>query len=181
MSTGNGNAESERPALEDFVHSVRGAAQLLGSVAHSTGTPKSLRAGLELLATSLNQTAEKANALIEDIGINLNEQLGITTLDLAQMSFIAVTPAFHRQPGTAAEWADRAQAEFTLWGAVESILAEDDASLQRRFNAATHEHLALVDALEKLRERWQSEVKLLEATLLRLAVVVARWEQTGER
>ena len=51
--------------------------------------------------------------------------------------------------------------------------------MERRFNANPDEHLAMVDALEKLRERWLGEVKLLEASLLRLAVVVARWEQSG--
>lgn len=177
--TGHPGGDGDRPALEDFAHFVRGAAQLLDSVSHSSTTPKNLRAGLDLLSTSLHQTADKASALIDEIGIDLTEQLGITTSDLARMNFTAVTPAFQRQPRSLSDWTARAEAEFTLWGAVEAILSENDTGLERRFTANTDEHLALVDALEKLRERWQSEVKLLEATLLRLAVVVARWEQSG--
>jgi hypothetical protein len=173
------NADAERPALEDFAHTVSGAAQLLDSVAHSSKTPPALRAGLELLSSALGATVQKANALIEEIGIDLSQSLGVSTNDLAEMRFSPVTPAFHRQPATIEPWTSRAQAEFMLWGAVESLLAEDDAGLERRFNANPDEHLAMVDALEKLRERWLGEVKLLEASLLRLAVVVARWEQSG--
>lgn len=169
-----------RPALEDFAHTMRGAAQLLDSVAHSSTTPPPLRTGLELLATMLGQTADKATSLIDEIGVDIGSHLGVTTSDLAEMQFTPVTPAFQRSPATLENWTGRAKAEFMLWGAVEGILAEDDIGLERRFDDAPDEHLMMVDALEKLRERWQNEVKLLEATLLRLAVVVARWEQRGE-
>jgi antitoxin component of RelBE/YafQ-DinJ toxin-antitoxin module len=171
-------ADSERPALDNFAHTVRGAAQLLGMVAQSPETSTNLRAGLELLSTTLGQTAQMATALIDEIGIDLSDQLGITTTDLAQMNFTPLKPPFHRQPPTVEGWRERAAAEFTLWGAVESILTEDDEGLEHRFAANADEHLELIEALEKLRERWQGEVKLLEATLLRLAVAVARWEQS---
>ncbi len=173
------NVDAERPALEDFAHTVSGAAQLLDSMVHSTRTPPELRAALDLLCNALNTTAKKANVLIDEIGIDLSQSLGVSTTDLAEMHFAPVTPTFHRTPSTAEAWGSRAQSEFMLWGAVETLLAEDDAGLERRFNANPDEHLAMVDALEKLRERWLGEVKLLEASLLRLAVVVARWEQSG--
>lgn len=171
-------ADAERPALEDFAHTVRGAGQLLSFVATSDATPPNLRAGLELLAGTLGQTAQKATALIEEIGIDLSDHLGVTTTDLAEMTFTPLRPAFRRQPSTMEAWQERAGAEYTMWGAVEAILAENDEGLEHRFLSNTDEHLALIEALEKLRERWQGEVKLLEATLLRLAVAVARWEQS---
>ena len=169
----------EHPALDDLAQSVRAAAQLLDSMAHSSTTPMHLRAGLTLISKSLQQTADNAGKLIDEVGINLSEQLGITATDLAAMSFTPVSPAYHRQPATIDAWDTRTEAEFALWGAVEAILALADPALEARFLADPDEHLNLVDALEQLRERWQGEVKLLEATLLRLAVVVARWEQSG--
>ncbi len=174
-------ADRERPSLEDIAHSLTGAAHLLDAVSHSPKTPTAIGSALELLANVLHQTAHKANALLDEVDIDLTDHLGITTSDLAQMKFAPVTPPFTRIPATIEAWTARSRAEFTLWGAVESILSENDIALERRFNSGTDEHIELVEALEKLRGRWQGEVKLLEATLLRLAVAVARWEQSGER
>jgi hypothetical protein len=173
--------DDEKPGLEELAHTVRGVAQLLGSMAHASSTPADLRTGLELLSRMLGKTANNANNLIEDVGINLNAHLGITTSDLAMMDFAPLVPAFRRQPATPEAWLARAQAEFTLWGAVETVLSQDDSALERRFNSDADGNLALVEALEGLRARWQDEIKLLEATLLRLAVVVARWEQSDHR
>ena len=171
--------DDEKPGLEELAHTVRGVAQLLGSMAQASSTPVDLRTGLELLSRMLGKTANNASSLIEDVGINLNAHLGITTSDLALMDFAPLAPAFRRQPPTPDGWLTRAQAEFTVWGAVEAILGQDDLALEIRFNADPDGSLALVEALEALRARWQDEIKLLEATLLRLAVVVARWEQSG--
>ena len=171
-------AEEHTPALDGLARNVRGAAQLLAIVSQSSGTPGTLRPGLELIVQSLKQSADQAERLMEDVHIDLSGNLGITTTDLAQMNFTPLKPPFHRQPPTVEGWRERAAAEFTLWGAVESILTEDDEGLEHRFTANADEHLELIEALEKLRERWQGEVKLLEATLLRLAVAVARWEQS---
>jgi hypothetical protein len=174
----NQHPDDDKPGLEDLAHTVRGVAQLLGSVAQASTTPPDLRTGLELLSRMLGQTATHASNLIEDVGINLNTHLGITTSDLALMDFAPLVPAFKRRPNTAEGWNTRAQAEFTLWGAVEGVLSQDDTTLERRFRADADGNLALVEALEALHARWQDEIKLLEATLLRLAVVVARWEQS---
>jgi len=171
--------ETERPVLQDLAQTLRGASQLLDSVAHSTTTPATLQAALALLGTLLNRTADQANALVEDLGLDLTQHLGVTTDDLAAMHFQPVDPPFQRTPATLAAWAARSEAEFTLWGTVEQILGEDDATLEDRFNASPDEHLRLVDAIDRVHQRWQGEVKSLEATLLRLAVVVARWEQSG--
>lgn len=173
--------DDEKPGLEELAHTVRGVAQLLGSMAQASSTPADVRTGLELLSRMLGKTANNAASLIEEVGINLNAHLGITTSDLAMMDFAPLAPAFRRQPATQEAWLARAQAEFTLWGAVESVLSQDDAALERRFNSDADGNLALVEALEGLRARWQDEIKLLEATLLRLAVVVARWEQSDHR
>jgi hypothetical protein len=174
-------ADDERPGLEDIAHTIRGVAQLLDSVARTRSTPPDTQTGLELLSRTLGRAADDTTALIEDVGINLNAHLGITTSDLALMDFTPVSPPFRRQPSSLEGWTARSQAEFTLWGAVESILSQNDLSLERRFNTDADGNLALVDALEALRTRWQEEIKLLEATLLRLAVVVARWEQSEPR
>jgi hypothetical protein len=173
-------ADGEATALEMLARNVRGASQLLAMVAQSAGTPPALRAGLDLLACSLRQSADQADRLIDDVGIDISNQLGITTNDLANMRFAPVNPEFHRKPGSVAQWHKTAEDEFALWGDVEDILSEDDAGLEQRFSAAPQDHLRLVDSLEALRERWQHDMKLLEATLLRLAVAVARWEQSGE-
>jgi hypothetical protein len=173
--------DGERPALEDIAHSVRGAAQLVKFIAQASNTPASIRAGLELISSTLEQSAEKADALIDEVGINISDHLGITTSDLASMHFAPVSPAFKRQPDSIGLWKQDAEAEFDLWGQVETILAQDDAGLERRFVANPDEHVAAVDALEKLRERWQGGIKLMEATLLRLAVAIARWEQSDGR
>jgi hypothetical protein len=177
----NGQPDDERPGLEELAHTVRGVAQLLSTVAQAGNTPPSLRAGLELLSTTLANTASNAANLIEDVGINLNTHLGITTADLALMDFAPLVPPFKRQPASQDGWIARAQGEWALWGAVETILGQDDETLERRFNGDADGNLALVDNLETLRARWQDEIKLLEATLLRLAVVVARWEQANEK
>ena len=174
-------SDDEKPGLEELAHTVRGVSQLLGSMAQASSTPPDLRTGLELLSRMLGKTADNASSLIEDVGINLNSHLGITTSDLALMDFAPLVPAFWRQPGTQDSWLARAQAEFTLWGAVETILGQDDHALENRFNADPDGNLALVEVLEALRARWQDEIKLLEATLLRQAVVVARWEQSGHK
>jgi hypothetical protein len=170
---------AERPALQDLAHTMRGTAQLLDSVAHASTTPQNLRLALGVLGTLLHRTADQATSLIDDLGIDLTQQLGVSTSDLAAMQFQPVMPAFQRTPPTLAAWTARSEAEFTLWGSVEQILGEDDASLEDRFNASPDEHLRLVDAIDSVHQRWQAEVKSLEATLLRLAVVVARWEQAG--
>ena len=115
---------------------------------------------------------------MEDVHIDLSGNLGITTTDLANMRFASVHPPYHRHPDTLTQWKKASELEFGLWGEVETILAEDDAGLEQRFLAAPDDHLALVEQLEKQRERWLSDMKLLEATLLRLAVAVARWEQS---
>ena len=73
------NGDAERPALEDFAHTVSGAAQLLDSMVHSTRTPPELRAALDLLCTALNTTVKKANVLIDEIGIDLSQSLGVST------------------------------------------------------------------------------------------------------
>lgn len=171
--------DDDKPSLEDLAHTVRGVSQILGSVAQASSTPQDLRVALELLSRMLGKTATHASNLIEDVGINLNAHLGITTSDLALMDFTPLSPAFKRQPNTAEAWGTRAQAEFALWGAVEGVLSQDDGALERRFRADADGNLAMVEALETLRARWQDDIKLLEATLLRLAVVVARWEQSG--
>ncbi len=165
--------------LQDLAQTMRGAAQLLDSVALSSTTPSHLRAAMDLLGSLLHRTADQANTLVDDLGLDLTQTLGVTTTDLAQMQFGPVDPPFQRTPGTLAAWTARSEAEFTLWGTVEQILGEDDASLDARFKASPDEHMQLVDAIERVHQRWQSEVKSLEATLLRLAVVVARWEQSG--
>ncbi len=172
--------DEEKPGLEELAHTVRGVAQLLGSMSQAANTPADLRVGLELLSRMLGKTANNADSLIEDVGINLNAHLGITTSDLAMMDFAPLVPQYRRQPATQDSWLTRAQVEFTLWGAVETILSQDDATLERRFNGDADGNLALVAPLEDLRARSQEENKLLEATLLRLAVVVARWEQSGQ-
>ena len=172
-------ADGEPPSLAVLARNVRGTAQLLGLVAHAPDTPATIRAGLEMLADMLRNSADRADHLIDDVGIDISNQLGITTSDLANMRFAAVTPAFQRQPDTLSQWKKSAESEFHLWGEVENILAEDDIGLERRFQAAPDDHLDLVDSLERLRERWQHDMKLVEATLLRLAVSVARWEQSG--
>jgi hypothetical protein len=176
----NDQPDDEKQGLEELAHTVRGVAQLLSTVARADNTPPSLRAGLELLSTTLAQTAGNAASLIEDVGINLNAHLRITTADLALMDFAPLVPPFKRQPASQDAWMARAQGEWALWGAVETILGQDDEALEDRFNADPDANLALVDSLETLRARWQDEIKLLEATLLRLAVVVARWEQENE-
>ncbi len=171
--------EAEKPALQDLAQTIRGAAQLVASVAHGSSTPANLRQGLQLLASLLDRTASQASGLIDDLGIDLTQQLGVTTAELAAMQFQPVAPPFLRNPATLPAWTARAAAEFTLWGTVEQILSEDDATLEERFSASPEEHLRLVDAIDRVHKRWQGEVKSLEATLLRLAVVVARWEQSG--
>ena len=171
--------DSDRPVLQDLAQTMRGAAQLLGSVSHASTTPANLRAALALLASLLDRTAEQASGLVEDLGLDLTQQLGVTTSDLAGMHFQPVDPPFLRTPATLSAWAARSEAEFTLWGTVEQILSDDDVTLEDRFNASPDEHLRLVDAIDRVHQRWQGEVKSLEATLLRLAVVVARWEQSG--
>ena len=93
------------------------------------------------------------------------------------MRFSPLQPPYRRTPETLTLWKKASEAEFELWGEVEAILSEDDAGLERRFVGAPDDHLALVEHLEKQRERWLNDMKLLEATLLRLAVAVARWEQ----
>ncbi len=173
-------AEGEIPALDVLARNVRGAAQLLGLVAHTPDTPDTIRAGLAMLAETLRNSADHADRLIEDVGIDISNQLGITTSDLANMRFAPVNPPFHRSPETVGQWKKTAEAEFALWGAVENILAEDDLGLEHRFQNAPDDHLELVESLEQLRERWQHDIKLLEATLLRLAVSVARWEQNSQ-
>ncbi len=175
----SGKDASERPVLQDLAQAMRGAAQLLDSVALSSTTPAHLRAGLELLGNLLHRTAGQADSMVEDLGVDLSQHLGVTTGDLAEMHFDAVEPPFHRTPATLGAWTARSEAEFTLWGTVEQILGEDDATLESRFRAQPEDHLQLVDAIERVHHRWQAEVKSLEATLLRLAVVVARWEQSG--
>ncbi len=169
----------QEPALQDMAQTIRGAAQLLDSVAHGGSTPSHMRQGLELLAGLLNRTADQATALVDDLGIDLTEQLGVSTRELAAMQFQPVVPPFQRNPATLAAWTARSAAEFTLWGTVEQILGEDDTALEDRFTASPEEHLRLVDAIDRVHQRWQGEVKSLEATLLRLAVVVARWEESG--
>ncbi len=171
--------DAETLSLNGLAQSVRGAAELLGLVAHSPDIPQGLRAGLAMLTQSLRQSADHADRLIEDVGIDVSDQLGITTTDLANMRFAAVTPEFRRQPETLAQWKKSAEHDFNLWGEVELILAEDDLGLEHRFQSAPDDHLDLVDSLERMRERWQQDIKLVEATLLRLAVSVARWEQGG--
>jgi hypothetical protein len=170
---------AEPPGLPEITETIRGAAQLLDSVAASVGTPPNLRAALGLLGTLLNRAADHAGALVDDLGVNLGEQLGINTADLAAMEFQPVTPPFERSPSNLAAWMARSEAEFALWGQIEKILSSDDKALEARFRADTDEHLDLVNAVDQVHRRWQSEVKSLEATLLRLAVVVARWEQSG--
>ncbi len=159
---------------------MRGAAQLLDSVAASSTTPAHLRAALELLGSLLHRSADQAGLLVEDLGLDLTQTLGVTTTDLARMHFAPVDPPYQRHPATLEGWTARSEAEFTLWGTVEQILGEDDSLLDIRFKANPDEHLQLVDAIERVHQRWQAEVKSLEATLLRLAVVVARWEQSGD-
>jgi hypothetical protein len=159
---------------------MRGAAQILDLVAVSSKTPPHLRAALELLGGLLHRGADQAGLLVEDLGLDLTQTLGVTTSDLAQMRFVPVEPPYQRTPPTLAGWTARSEAEFTLWGTVEQILGEDDVALDARFKASPDEHLQLVDAVEAVHQRWQGEVKSLEATLLRLAVVVARWEQSGQ-
>jgi hypothetical protein len=171
--------EADVPSLAELARNVRGAAQLLGLIAGVPDTSPSLRAGLELLAGTLRHSADQADSLIDDVGIDISDQLGITTTDLANMRFSAVAPPFRRETDTLAAWKKVAEAEFNLWGEVEEILAEDDVGLERRFQSAPDDHLDLVDSLERLRERWQHDMKLVEATLLRLAVSVARWEESG--
>ena len=174
-----GQTDEHSPtALEALSRNVRGASQLLTMVSQSVATPPGLRAGLELLADSLRQSAEQADRLMSDVDIDISNNLGITTTDLANMRFAPVNPPFHRQPDSLAQWKKGAEVEFALWGEVEAVLAEDDVGLEQRFQAAPDDHLALVEHLEKLRERWLNDLKLLEATLLRLAVSVARWEQS---
>jgi len=174
------SATAERPVLQDMAHSMRGAAQLLESVAVSPTTPSYLRAAMELLGGLLHRTADQAGHLVEDLSLDLTQHLGVTTGDLAQMRFAPVDPPFQRTPASLQAWTQRSEAEFTLWGTVEQILGEDDAHLEARFRANPDEHLQLVDAIERVHQRWQAEVKSLEATLLRLAVAVARWEQSHE-
>ncbi len=173
--------EHSPPALVGLARNVRGAAQLLTMVSQSVATPPGLRPGLDLLADTLRQSADQADRLMDDVHIDISNNLGITTTDLANMRFAPVNPAFHRQPDTLAQWKKSAELEFGLWGEVEAVLAEDDVGLEQRFNAAPDDHLALVEHLEKMRERWLNDMKLLEATLLRLAVSVARWEQSDTR
>ena len=171
-------AEEHTPALEGLARSVRGAAQLLACVSQSPGMPATARPGLELLVQSLKQSADQAERLMEDVHIDISNNLGITTTDLANMRFAPVQPPYHRHPETLPQWKKAYELEFSLWGEVESILAEDDVGLEQRFLTAPDDHLALVELLEHQRERWLSDMKLLEATLLRLAVAVARWEQS---
>jgi hypothetical protein len=167
--------EVHPPGLEQLALTVRGAAQLLGAVAQSNTMPGVVRPGLELLVQSLRQCADQADQLLADTHIDISSNLGITTTDLANMRFTSLQPPYQRTPMPA--WKKASEAEFELWGEVEAILAEDDAGLARRFLGAPEDHLNLVEQLEKQRERWLNDMKLLEATLLRLAVAVARWEQ----
>ena len=170
--------EDRSPGLEQLALTVRGAAQLLGAVAQSNAMPGVVRPGLELLVQSLRQCADQADQLQADTHIDISNNLGITTTDLANMRFAPLQPPYQRSPDTLQAWKKASEAEFELWGDVEAILAEDDAGLERRFLAAPDDHLGLVEQLEKQRERWLNDMKLLEATLLRLAVAVARWEQS---
>lgn len=172
--------QAETPALQQVAQNVRGTAELLSYIAQAPSTPGNLRAGLALLVRTLDEVANQADQLIDDVGIDISSHLGITTTDLANMRFAPVTPGFRRQPATLTAWKQSAEADFNLWGKVEQILAEDDVGLEHRFIANPEEHLTLVDAMEKLRERFQGDTKLIEATLLRLAVAVARWEQSGQ-
>jgi hypothetical protein len=170
-------AEEHTPGLEQLALTVRGVAQLLGAVAQSSGMPSTVRPGLELLVQSLRQCADQADQLLADTHIDISSNLGITTTDLANMRFSPLQPPYRRTPETLTLWKKASEAEFELWGEVEAILSEDDGALERRFLAGPDDHLSLVEQLEKQRERWLNDMKLLEATLLRLAVAVARWEQ----
>lgn len=171
-------AEEHSPGLEQLALTVRGAAQLLAAVSQSSGMPGVVRPGLDLLVHSLRQCADQADQLLADTHIDISNNLGITTTDLANMRFAPLQPPYRRTPETLQLWKKASEAEFELWGEVEAILAEDDAGLERRFLGTPDDHLALVEHLEKQRERWLNDMKLLEATLLRLAVAVARWEQS---
>lgn len=171
---------SEPSALERVANDVRGVAQLLSHVATTATLPLSLRSGLQLLARTLDDAAGHAEHLIDDVDIDISSHVGITTTDLANMRFSPVNPPFRRQPGTMSAWRHAAESDFALWGKIEEILAEDDTGLEQRFRGNPDDHLSLVDAMELMRERAQGDIKLIEATLLRLAVAVARWEQSGE-
>ncbi len=171
---------SEPSALERVATDVRGVAELLGHISTAANLPANLRAGLQLLTRTLGDTASRADTLIDDVGIDISSHLGITTTDLANMRFSPVNPPFRRQPGTMSAWRHAAESDFALWGKIEEILAEDDNGLSQRFLGNPDDHLSLVDAMELMRERFQDDIKLIEATLLRLAVAVARWEQSSE-
>ena len=170
-------SEEHTPALDGLARNVRGAAMLLATVSQSPGMPAAMRPGLDVLVQSLKQSADQAERLMDDVHIDISNNLGITTTDLANMRFSPVHPPYRRHPETLTQWKKASELEFGLWGEVESILAEDDAGLEQRFLAAPEDHLALVELLEHQRERLLSDMKLLEATLLRLAVAVARWEK----
>lgn len=163
-------------AFDRFARNVLGASQLLGVIAESATATGPLSPGLELLSESLRQSAEEAERLIDGAKIDLSVNLGITTTELAAMSFAPVSPPFHPSRDSMAAFIECARVEFALWQEVATILADDDHSLEGRFDENVDEHLALVEQLETQRERWLDDMKLIEATLLRLAVVLARWE-----
>ena len=174
-------AEERQPTLHSLARSLRGTAQLLGSVAQSSDILAAMRPGLELLAQSLQQSADQAEQLSDDAHIDTADNSALTTSDLANMRFAPIHPPYHRQPNTLSQWKHASEQEFTLWGEVEGILSNDDVGLERRFLTAPDDYLMLVEQLEQQRARWLSEMKLLEAALLRLAVAVARWEQGDSR
>jgi len=177
-ATGSGPRNTgERSALEDLAHRVRGAASLLEVIAHHPSIPCKIQNSLDLVSSTLDETADRAKSLIEEIGIDLTEQLGITTDDLATMHFSPAQHPFHRSPATPIEWMDRADSDFAAWGEVERILGQDDVTLETQFMADIEGHMQLVDTIEAMHSRAQTELKQLEATLLRLAVAVARKER----
>ncbi len=170
----------ERSALDDLVHRLHGTASLLDIVAQHATMPQRLQTALAMLFDSLNETAHRAEGLAEDSGIDLTSELGITTDDLATMSFVAATPPFHRNPANLAAWLARAEQAFTDWGEVERVLGQDDMELEASFMQAVPAHMRLVERLEALHMTAQADTKLLEAALLRLAVAVARKEKFDE-
>jgi hypothetical protein len=170
----------ERSALDDLVHRLHGTASLLDIIAQHASMPQRLQTALSVLFEGLNETAHRAEGLAEESGIDLSSELGITTDDLATMSFVAAVPSFQRTPADLGAWLARAEQGFADWGEVERILGQDDIELETMFMQQVPSHMKLVERLEAMHSTAQADTKLLEAALLRLAVAVARKEKFEE-